>query len=660
MPASVTSSASGGSGASSYVDSIADLPGAGKNPADDKDQEDSSWERSHGLCDDIFGAVYLAQTPHERELSVKKGVASSLIQSTQLLFLILSPYAGLFAPDENLWVYKYFSWVLVKIPVMEVKSYTVYVALTYVALGLVLLLMGLFGWMAFAIKNDEQERRKYRKVLNLVRPAAGLLFLVFPVAIMDLLSGVFTCDWAHLDNPVALLWPDVGSCFEGQHKIHAAVAAVTFVLYAVVSIMMGVGTCEQNPASVHMSSSPNLDVRCKITSLKVLLVLAASQLTSQHKLQAALCMVMSSWAFVMNFRQAPYYRKQTTSLHCGLWLGMSYLAALGLAGAVLVDRGEPEDAVKLRLTWWAGVLIMPVGISGIIASRLRQQLLTRDLARLAAAPVGAKLHKIVPLQGRWHVELLARCVREGRDIDKGSFCQESLDLAETVLAYGAARYGREEPFMLTLQASFSIFVHRDTAMARMQLQQVDRDKAGLLLAYAQFCCGEYLKASKDAAGQGGMLDLASFVEFARNYRSAVRAHRAALLTQRSFWRVLLKERVKYDDLEECLAALGKAELKATAVYRRVLERYPSNAKLLKAYAKFLEEVAHDPWRANRYYSEAERQGSSDGAMNLASMIKTMEAAGSSRGHAAAALQVDEAQDGICIINSAGIMMTTNV
>jgi hypothetical protein len=40
--------------------------------------------------------------------------------------------------------------------------------------------------------------------------------------------------------------------------------------------------------------------------------------------------------------------------------------------------------------------------------------------------------------------------------------------------YGAAKYGREDPFMLTLQASFSIFVHRDTAMARMQLQQVRR------------------------------------------------------------------------------------------------------------------------------------------------------------------------------------------
>jgi hypothetical protein len=36
MPASVASSASGGSAASSFVDSIADLPGTGKNPADDR------------------------------------------------------------------------------------------------------------------------------------------------------------------------------------------------------------------------------------------------------------------------------------------------------------------------------------------------------------------------------------------------------------------------------------------------------------------------------------------------------------------------------------------------------------------------------------------------------------------------------------------------
>jgi hypothetical protein len=48
----------------------------------------------------------------------------------------------------------------------------------------------------------------------------------------------------------------------------------------------------------------------------------------------------------------------------------------------------------------------------------------------------------------------------------------------------------------------------------------------------------------------------------------VRSHRTALLLQREFWRVLLKERVKYADLEDCLTAMCKAEVKAAAVYRR--------------------------------------------------------------------------------------------
>jgi hypothetical protein len=43
------------------------------------------------------------------------------------------------------------------------QMYSVYVAMVYVALGLLLLVVGLIGWMAIAIKNDEQERRKYRK-----------------------------------------------------------------------------------------------------------------------------------------------------------------------------------------------------------------------------------------------------------------------------------------------------------------------------------------------------------------------------------------------------------------------------------------------------------------------------------------------------------------
>jgi len=33
----------------------------------------------------------------------------------------------------------------------------------------------------------------------------------------------------------------------------------------------------------------------------------------------------------------------------------------------------------------------------------------------------------------------------------------------------------------------------------------------------------------------------------------------------------------------------------------LLERYPANVKVLRAYAKFYEDVKHDPWGAARYH-----------------------------------------------------------
>ena len=38
----------------------------------------------------------------------------------------------------------------------------------------------------------------------------------------------------------------------------------------------------------------------------------------------------------------------------------------------------------------------------------------------------------------------------------------------------------------------------------------------------------------------------------------------------------------------------------------MIERYPKSSKLLRSYGRFLEEVRNDPWRAQRYFSEAER------------------------------------------------------
>jgi hypothetical protein len=62
---------------------------------------------------------------------------------------------------------------------------------------------------------------------------------------------------------------------------------------------------------------------------------------------------------------------------------------------------------------------------------------------------------------------------------------------------------------------------------------------------------------------------------------------------------MLRDNVSFRELQQCLEAMDKAEKTATAVYRRVLERYPTNGKLLKVYGRFLEFVRNDPWGERR-------------------------------------------------------------
>lgn len=48
----------------------------------------------------------------------------------------------------------------------------------------------------------------------------------------------------------------------------------------------------------------------------------------------------------------------------------------------------------------------------------------------------------------------------------------------------------------------------------------------------------------------------------------------------------------------------------------MLERYPSNGKLLRCYGKFLEDVRHDHSAAARAYAEANRNGGANALLAL--------------------------------------------
>jgi PAS domain-containing protein len=85
---------------------------------------------------------------------------------------------------------------------------------------------------------------------------------------------------------------------------------------------------------------------------------------------------------------------------------------------------------------------------------------------------------------------------------------------------------------------------------------------------------------------------------------------------------------------------------------RVLERYPSNGKVLKVYGRFLEFVRNEPGTAAKYYTEALKHGTSESMVAMT---------GQARNEAltAAVGAINEKIDGLIIINAQGIILMIN-
>ena len=83
------------------------------------------------------------------------------------------------------------------------------------------------------------------------------------------------------------------------------------------------------------------------------------------------------------------------------------------------------------------------------------------------------------------------------------------------------------------------------------------------------------QAAADGGGGGGdahAVDLVSYVEFQKNYRSLLTYHKAALLATRDFWRQLMRDVIGLDGLSGAFQRIDRMEGLAQRTYKLVLER----------------------------------------------------------------------------------------
>ncbi|GFH09210.1 uncharacterized protein HaLaN_04312, partial [Haematococcus lacustris] len=158
--------------------------------------------------------------------------------------------------------------------------------------------------------------------------------------------------------------------------------------------------------------------------------------------------------------------------------------------------------------------------------------------------------------------------------------------------------------MVILYSSFLIDVQSSYQSGYTQLQGAKRLDPSFLERFAIFSREQqHTQQSSGAEGGAGAsraINLVSYVEYQKNLRLVIKSHREALLALRQFWTHLMHSHTSLNHLTEDVRNIDATIRQADAVYKMVLSRHAANVSILRLFAKFLEQVKHDPWQSAKW------------------------------------------------------------
>ncbi|KAG2443479.1 hypothetical protein HXX76_001832 [Chlamydomonas incerta] len=488
---------------------------------------------------------------------------------------------------------------------MRLYGYDTYILVLYIMVVAVFVAVLGLVWLTLAMRKQEQS--KWLKTAALVLHIVyDLIFMMFYVSFFDYFVFTANCHFGSAEKE-HMYFPGV-YCLEMPHVLHMTVACVTALVFFCVTALMVVASSDLNPVTRGYLASPAAITRLKILTAKAIYIIAADDLQAWPKVQSIIIIFAAGLICWWNFRRVPFYRVEVNVVWSALWFGILYVTFLL---AYLVFGKDHSEEHQTEVTQWVLYGIFPVIAGGMVAAGLHVWWVLRPAKRFRGLDPGAKLTREHRLDDFNEVETLSRVMRKF-DID-GVVDEDAATLGETIIKAGMRMFANN-PYLHILYANFLLEVRKDGPAARTQLQLASKHSPNLVYRYQIFCTGEASKRLKDS--QDGGMDLQAYIEFRRNFRAVLRVHKEVLLLQTELWMLMMRSTVKVADVDKGLDSLEAGTMRAHQVYKRVLERYPTNGKLLRCYGKFLEDVKHDPIAATRAYNEASRNGGGDAIMNL--------------------------------------------
>ncbi|GLI60701.1 hypothetical protein VaNZ11_002794 [Volvox africanus] len=395
-------------------------------------------------------------------------------------------------------------------------------------------------------------------------------------------------------------------CLEMPHLLHMLVALTTALLFLIVTALMVVASADLNPVSRSYLSTPASVVRLKILFAKAIYIVLADCLDSNSRVQslgmAAAVLLIVYW----NFRAIPFYLKAVNVIWTGLWGGVLYVCVVLNVVTFSKDQSLDHHREMTKIVLYG---IFPAIFATMLLQTVYVWWAMRPAKMFKNLELGIKLSKVYKFESVYEVERLARVMRKFDS--EGLVDEDGASLGETIIKAGLQSFPNAT-HLLILYANFVLEVRRDGPAARTQLQLAAKHSPNIIQRYQIFCTNEASKRLKGS--QQDCMDLQAYIEFKRNFRAVLRVHREVLVMQAELWQLCMRPSLKVALFDKAMDSLEAAAARANQVYKRVMERYPNNGKLLRCYGKFLEDARHDHISATKVYAEANRSGAGAGAL----------------------------------------------
>eukprot|EP00775_Hariotina_reticulata_P003511 gene3511-3781_t len=622
------STASGDSGSMSDVSSIADDPAGMQDLQDSRDED--------GLASDLVDE----SKTHEDTMFA-------------IMYMLSSNRNG-----------KDLRWTLGRMALDFLQGYDTFIIVFYILAATIVLTTVLTTWVALVLRKNEATNAWMRRLQAVLQFLSLIVYSIFWVATLDYMAFFFNCKWSQAGKGVAphFYFTDI-DCLDMPHVAHMVCALVIMVLFCCTLIMMNLSDCTLNPLTRNHLASSLPQTALKAIMLRIAIVLISTCLSELGNVQSVLMLISAVYITYCLLITVPYYHDLVNYIYVGLWSGITFTCVL-LVSLDLTQNNFSDDQqgrlLKYRETMTNTVLYAIAGpvICGALVSfwylRRRRQPLKQLQEAYEQQNPDVILKDVYRFKDDYEAEFLLRVMRKW-DID-GNPDPDTTAFAEFILKCAMARLPNH-PYLMTLYSYFIVEVRHDSSAARTQLQLAAKSGPTLLDRYFIYIGQEVIRNIK--SDNDGM-DLIGYVEFQRAYRACVKAHRLALQAQRQFWHSMLRDTVAYKDLHSSLELMDTCATKAAAMYKKVMEKYPANGRLLKVYGRFLEFVKNDPWGASKFYAEATKLGTEESLMSLTLQTSTDSTGVDAATRINAAMgAVDEKTDAIVIINASGVILMIN-